>query len=67
MELFKKHVDTIFVLGGLLTAVLWMNSQFNEVRKDIGDLRTDMAIMKTVLIMQKIMPTELAMKDGDKK
>jgi hypothetical protein len=46
---FKKHTDTVLVLGGILAAVLWINGQFNSLKKDI-------AIVKTVLIM----PTELA-------
>jgi hypothetical protein len=53
MDWFKKHVDTVIVLTGILGAVLWMNSQFNG-------LKQDMAIVKTVLIMKNIMPTELA-------
>lgn len=53
MDWFKKHVDTVIVLSGILGAVLWMNSQFNG-------LKQDMAIVKTVLIMKNIMPTELA-------
>jgi hypothetical protein len=53
MDWFKKHVDTVIVLTGILGAVLWMNSQFNG-------LKQDMAIVKTVLIIKNIMPTELA-------
>lgn len=56
MEWIKKHVDTVIVLGGILSSVLWMNHKFAEIEKDI-------AIMKTVLIMQKIMPQELAVKE----
>jgi hypothetical protein len=52
MEWFKKHVDTVIVLGGILTATLWMTSKINDVEKE-------MAIMKTVLIMKNIMPAEL--------
>jgi hypothetical protein len=42
-----------------------MNGKFNDLDKDIGSLRTDVAIIKTVLVMQKIMPGELAVKVGD--
>jgi len=63
MDWFKKHADAAVIIGTFLTAVIWMNSQFGEVKKEISDLRTDMAVMKTVLIMQKIMPTELAIKE----
>jgi hypothetical protein len=53
MELIKKHVDTVIVLGGILASVLWMNGKFNEIEKEI-------AIMKAVMIMKNIMPAELA-------
>jgi hypothetical protein len=58
MELFKKHVDTVVILTGILASVLWMNGKFNEIEKDI-------TIIKTVLIMKNIMPTELASKSQD--
>ena len=53
MELFKKHVDTVIVLGAILGSMLWMNGKFNDLEKDI-------VMIKTVLIMKNIMPTELA-------
>jgi len=52
MDWMKKHVDTVIVLGGILSAVLWMNSRFNGLEKD-------MLVIKTVLIMKDIMPKEL--------
>ena len=58
MEFFKKHVDTVIILTGILASVLWMNGKFNEIEKDI-------TIIKTVLIMKNIMPTELASKFQD--
>tara|TARA_R110000868_G_scaffold213525_1_gene463614 strand:+ start:35 stop:208 length:174 start_codon:yes stop_codon:yes gene_type:complete len=55
-DFFKKHTDTFIVLGALFAGFLWMNTKFNELEKDL-------VIVKTVLIMQKIMPTELAAKE----
>lgn len=57
MEWIKKHVDTVLILGGILGAVLWMNGQFNEIHEDL-------TVIKTVLIMKRIMPTDLAIQ-GD--
>ena len=51
MNLFQKHVDTIIVLGGIFSSVLWMNHE----------LEKDMAVVKAVLIMKNILPQELAM------
>lgn len=55
MDLIRKHVDTVVIIGSILTACLWMNGKFNELEKEI-------AVMKTVLIMKDIMPLELAHK-----
>lgn len=54
MDILKKHVDTVIVLGAILSSVLWMNGKFAEIEKDI-------AVMKAVLIMKQIMPAELAL------
>ena len=53
MEWFKKHVDTVLILGAFAGCVLWMNGKFNEIEKDI-------TIIKTVMIMSNIMPREYA-------
>jgi hypothetical protein len=53
MDWFKKHVDTVIILTAFGSAVLWMNTRFNELDKE-------MTIVKTVLIMKNIMPIELA-------
>lgn len=71
MELLKKHVDTVVVLGGILASVLWMNGKFNEidkrfsiVEKDMAVLKSDVekeiAIIKAILIIKNLMPVELA-------
>jgi len=49
MDWFKKHVDTAVILSGILGSVLWMNGKFNEIEKEIGIIKTEMAVMKTVL------------------
>jgi hypothetical protein len=59
MEWFKKHVDTVIILGAFATCMLWMNGKFNGLEKD-------MAVVKTVLIMKNIMPAELACRDPAK-
>jgi hypothetical protein len=59
MELIKKHVDTIVILGGILGSILWMNGKFNSLEKDI-------VIIKTVMIMKGIMPSELAAKGEER-
>ena len=53
MEWFKKHVDTVIILTAFGSAILWMNGRFNEIEREL-------TIVKTVLIVKKIMPIELA-------
>lgn len=55
MEWFKKHVDTVIILGAFAGSLLWMNGKFNQIDKDLK-------IIKTVLILKQIMPVELAKK-----
>ena len=67
MDWFKKHVDTVVVLGGILSCVIWMNGKFNDVDKRFNEvdqrfslMEKDMVMIKTVLIMRDIIPRELA-------
>ncbi len=59
MEWFRKHTDTVIILGAFAASLIWMNGKFNEIEKD-------MAVIKAVLVMKNIMPGELA-KDCEKK
>lgn len=59
MEWFKKHVDTVIILGAVLSSMIWMNSKFNSLEKDV-------AVIKAVLIMKNIMPQELAKENKEK-
>lgn len=60
MDWFKKHADTAVVIGAIAASLCWMNASINELRTDIARLDKDLAIVKTVLIMQKMMPCEMA-------
>lgn len=57
MDLMKKHIDTVIIIGAIISSVLWMNTKFNSLEKDI-------LVIKTVLIMKNILPTELAIKES---
>lgn len=48
----KKHADTIVILGVFASAFWNLNEKISAIEKD-------MAIVKTVLIMKNIMPTDL--------
>ena len=59
MDWFKKHADTIVVLTGILSSVLWMNAKFNAVDKRFNELDKRLVVIETVLIMKGIMPIDL--------
>lgn len=60
MEWFKKHVDTVIILGSFALCFWNMNEKFNE---KFTILERDITVIKTVLLMKNIMPAELAAKD----
>lgn len=49
---WKKHIDTIIIMSTIISSMLWMNGKFNDLEKDV-------TIIKTVLILKNIMPSEL--------
>jgi len=53
MDIFKKHVDTVIVLGAIFAGFLWMNNKFNDIDRRLVRI-------ETVLIMKGIMPEQLA-------
>lgn len=60
MDWLKKHTDTVIVISAIVGSMLWMNGKFNELEKD-------MAVIKAVLVMKNIMPSEFASVKGDGK
>lgn len=65
MEMFRKHIDTVVILGAIISSMLWMNGKFNEIDRQIMQLEKEIAIVKTVMVMKNIMPSELAAKQED--
>jgi hypothetical protein len=61
MEL-KKYVDTVLVLGGLLSGLIWMNSQFNELGRHFSSIETRLTKIETVLIQKGLMPPVVEIK-----
>ncbi len=57
---FRRHADTVTILGAFAASVLWMNGKFSDIEKDISGLKTEVAVVKTVLLMKNILPSELA-------
>lgn len=65
-EFFNKHADTCVILGTLAGFFIYMNAQFSAIDARFGKIEKDIAIIKTVLIMKNILPSELAHKGEDK-
>jgi hypothetical protein len=59
-EWMSKHADTITVMTALFGIVMWMNSQFNQIDRNLAALEKDIAVIKTVLIVKNIMTSEIA-------
>lgn len=55
-DFLKKHADTFSIMATILVAVLWINGKLNDLEKDVAQI-------KTVLVMSKIMPEILAKED----
>jgi hypothetical protein len=60
----KEHVELFTIAALIFSGFLWMNGKFNDMDKEFAVVKQEIAVMKTVLIMKNIMPTELA-KNGD--
>lgn len=63
MELIKKHLDTLSIIGVVVGAALWMQTSIHRLE---NEFQREISLIKTVLIMQKIMPAELAKVHQDK-
>ncbi len=74
MKWFKEKYEaimvTVTILGGIITAVIWLNSQFTAINEKtnirLTAIEKDLTIIKTVLVMKGIVPTELAHHEHDK-
>jgi len=66
----KKHVDTVVVLGAVVASVMYMNNGFNSVNekiykldKELALINKEVSIIKAILIIQRILPPELALEE----
>jgi len=59
MEWFKKHTDTVIILSAFAASVFWMNGKFSEVDNRFTQLEKEIAVIKAVMVMKNIMPSEL--------
>ena len=53
MDWFKKHADTLVILSSFAMCFWVLNEKISQVEKDI-------TVIKTIMVMKNIMPTELA-------
>ena len=59
-DIFKKHMDTVLIMGAILSSFLWMQNKFSSLEKDI-------TIIKTVLITKNfIQPEVFARQENNK-
>lgn len=60
MSWFKKHADTITIVGLLLGGFFWVDGKFDKVNDRLIALEQDMAQIRTVLIIRGMMPESMA-------
>lgn len=67
MDVLKKHYETLTILGGmaaiLVGCCMWINGKFSSVDDRFASIEQRLVRIETVLIMQGIMPKELAIKN----
>jgi hypothetical protein len=70
MDWFKKHSELIGAIIAVFGGFIWIHGEIKDVRKELSaeiyDLKKDMTIIKTVLMMKDILPRELAATDSSK-
>ncbi len=64
IKTITKFGETICIILTILStvcgALIWMNGKFNDIDKRFSEVEKDIAIIKTVMIMKNILPSELA-------
>lgn len=46
MDLLKKHMDTLIILGALASSMLWVNGRFNDIEKRLFKIEVSLSIIK---------------------
>lgn len=59
-EWLREHVELFSIAALIFSGFLWMNGKFNDIDKQFAVVKQEIAVMKTVLIIKNIMPSELA-------
>jgi hypothetical protein len=62
MEWFKQHADTLVILSSFALCFWHLNEKINSLDKEVSK---ELAIIKTVLLIKNIMPSELANKNEE--
>lgn len=65
MNWIKSHVDTVVVLGGILSSVIWMNGKFNDVDKQLNSLEKRLVVIETVMYVKGFVSHQLAANSED--
>lgn len=62
MNWFKQHADTIAIVTMIVLCFWNLNEKIWVVGEKINTIEKDLTVIKTVLCMKNIMPSELASK-----
>jgi hypothetical protein len=61
----KKHSEVVTCLSGLVGLLIWNNSQFSHLKDEIHKIHEEVLVIRTVMIMNKIMPNEISCKNPE--
>ena len=59
MEWLKQHADTLVILSSFALCFWTLNEKINSIDKDL-------AVIKTVMVMRKMMPAEICQNYSEK-
>jgi hypothetical protein len=59
----KSHADTAVTLSVLFMAFFWMHGELMNIGTRIGNIEKDITMIKTVMILKNIMPSDMCNND----
>lgn len=62
-SLFKKHADTLIIIGFICGGLYWTDGKIEKVNDRITNLEQEVSQVKTVLIIRGMMPESMAVQE----
>ena len=59
MEWFKKHMESLIIIGMMFSGFLWMNGKFNDIDRRFYQLENRLSKIETIMIVKGICSSEI--------